>query len=146
MKVVYVAGPFTAENAWEIEQNVRRAEEAGLEVAKLGASPVIPHANTRFFHGTMTPEFWYRATEALMFVCHAVLLIPGWTASKGAVAERDRAVAAGIPVFNSLGALADWLREDTVRAQERRLAEARRHCPRCGFIGTEHAGDCPPDA
>lgn len=33
MKTVYVAGKYRGANAWEIEQNIRAAEEAGLEIA-----------------------------------------------------------------------------------------------------------------
>lgn len=36
MRIIYVAGPFRGSNAWEIEQNIRRAEAVGLAVAKVG--------------------------------------------------------------------------------------------------------------
>lgn len=109
MKVVYVAGRFTAATPWETEQNVRRAEAVGLEVAQLGAAPMIPHSNTRFFVGTVNPEFWYAATLALLLKSDAVVMVPGWEASKGATAEMAAAVAAGIPVFHRLIDLAGWL-------------------------------------
>ena len=62
MKLGYIIGPFRAPTAWEIEQNVRNAERLGLEVAKLGAFPIIPHAITRFFHGLLSDEFWLEGT------------------------------------------------------------------------------------
>jgi hypothetical protein len=71
VKLVYIAGPFTAATPWRVEQNVRRAEEAGLWVAEHGAMPVIPHANTRYFHGECTPEFWYEGTLELLRRCAA---------------------------------------------------------------------------
>ena len=84
---VYIAGPFRAENAWEIEQNIRHAEEWGLRVAEMGCAPLIPHTNTRFFHGTMTDQFWLDATMALLRITDAAFFIPGWVKSTGAKAE-----------------------------------------------------------
>lgn len=51
MKIIYIAGPFRASTAWGIAENVRAAERVGLEVARAGAMPLIPHANTAHFHG-----------------------------------------------------------------------------------------------
>jgi hypothetical protein len=108
MKVVFVCGPFTAHNAWDIECNIRRAEEVAYHVAMVGASPLCPHANTRFFEGTMTPEFWYSATMELMKRCDALITVEGWERSKGARREIDE--AGHRPVFNTIGALDSWLR------------------------------------
>ena len=67
MKIVYFAGPYRADTAWAIEQNVRRVEEqAVLLVEKFGIMPLIPHANTRFFHGLGTDELWLEGTMELM--------------------------------------------------------------------------------
>lgn len=100
MKVVYVAGPYTAPTVWEIECNVRRAEEAGLYVVECGAMPIIPHTNTRFFHGLKTPEFWYEGTLELLKRSDAILLIPGWESSRGAVNERQWALDNDLEVFH----------------------------------------------
>jgi len=32
MRVVYIAGPYRAPNAWEIEENIRRAERIALHI------------------------------------------------------------------------------------------------------------------
>lgn len=110
MKVVYVAGKFRGPTAWEIEQNIRRAETVGMEVAKLGAAPLIPHANTRFFHGTLTDEFWLDATMAMLGRCDAVILVPQWKESSGARAEVEEAKRRHLPVFEHIDHLAAWLR------------------------------------
>lgn len=99
MKLVYIAGPFSGATPWDIEQNIRRAEVVGLKVAKAGAMPVIPHANTRFFHGQCTPEFWYEGTLELLKRCDALVLLPGWASSRGSRNERDHAEALGLPIF-----------------------------------------------
>ena len=102
MIVVYIAGPFRASNAWEIEQNIRRAEEDALEVWKLGAAALCPHTNTRFFQGAAEDELWLRGDLEMLGRCDAVLMVYGWQVSTGATAEREHALKKGIPVVYSL--------------------------------------------
>ncbi len=111
MRVIYIAGPFTAPNAWGIEQNVRAAEALGLEVAQLGAMPLIPHANTRFFHGVGGDINWYEGTLELMRRCDAIIVRAGSEDSKGVRAEIDEAWRLKIPVFHDIYSLMDWLRD-----------------------------------
>lgn len=100
MKVVYIAGPFTAPTAWGIESNIRGAEMVAFEIALRGAMPLCPHTNTRYFHGTCTPEFWYAGTMELLKRCDAVMLTPNWTLSEGAKREWAYAKEHKIPVFH----------------------------------------------
>lgn len=110
MKLVYIAGPLSGADHWEIQQNVRRAAEVGFRVAKAGAHPVIPHTNTgALFVGTLTPEFWCEGTLELMRRCDAVVLAPGWMDSAGALAEREEAKRMGLPVFCDVADLGEWL-------------------------------------
>ena len=115
MKIVYVAGKFTGPNAWVIEQNVRAAEAVGMRVAEAGAMPLIPHANTRYFHGTATVEFWYEGTLEMLRRCDAVIMVPGYELSRGACAEREEAHRLRLPVFfvvdNRIDGLVSWLRD-----------------------------------
>src|SRR5574340_251291 len=97
--VVYVAGRFRGATPWDIEQNVRRAEEVALMVARAGAMPICPHANTRFFHGQLTDDFWLAGTLALLARCDAMVLVPGWEGSAGTKAEIEFAEAHGILVL-----------------------------------------------
>jgi hypothetical protein len=71
---IYVAGPFRGETPWIVESNVRRAEEVGLRVAKLGAIPVIPHTMYRFYQGSWSDEFWDEATLSLLHTCQAMVV------------------------------------------------------------------------
>jgi len=109
VKVVYVAGRFRGATAWEIERNVRDAEAIGFEVAMLGASPLIPHANTRYFHGTASDVFWLEATLALLRKADAVVCVWNWKESEGAKAEVVEAATLGIPVFKTVEHLRLWL-------------------------------------
>lgn len=113
MPLVYIAGPFSGPNSWEVEQNIRKAEEFILPIAELGASPVCPHSMTRFFNGTLTYDFWIQSTLALLARCDAIFLRPDWIRSKGAQGEFVFAVKHKIPDFVSLSSLRTWIRGRT---------------------------------
>lgn len=97
---MYIAGPFRAPTAWGIAENVRRAERWGLEVARLGAMPLIPHANTAHFHGEGADQLWLDGTLELLRRCDAALLTPGWKNSSGSRGEREEALRLGIPLLD----------------------------------------------
>lgn len=108
--VVYVAGPFRGRDAYEIECNIRRAEAVALEVWRLGCAALCPHANTRYFQGAADDAVWLTGDLAMLARCDALVLTPDWARSSGAAAERDFAIRRGLPVFESVDALADWVR------------------------------------
>jgi len=116
VKVVYIAGPYRAPNAWEIEENIRRAERLALEVWKLGAAALCPHTNTRFFQGAADDAVWLDGDLELLKRCDAVLLVPGWHKSTGARAEVRVAESRGLPVFASVDDLEGWLKGCAVLA------------------------------
>lgn len=88
--IIYVAGRFRGPTNWDVEQNVRLAEAFGLEIAKIGAMPLIPHTMNRFFHGILGDQFWLDGTLRLLEVSDAMVLIPGWRGSEGACNERAK--------------------------------------------------------
>ena len=96
MKVIYVAGPYSAQHQYERDLNIANATRFGALVAEAGACPLIPHANTGALWGTKTPEFWYEATEQLLKRCDGAVFIPGWHRSKGSIAEMKLCVSVGI--------------------------------------------------
>jgi hypothetical protein len=109
MTVVYIAGPFRGPTPWVVEQHVRIAEALAFAVAQIGAMPLCPHTNTRFFHGTMTDEFWLDGTIELMSRCDAVLLTRDWHESQAARGEVARAHQLSLPVFEDVDALQLWM-------------------------------------
>jgi hypothetical protein len=109
VKIIYIAGPFRAPAAWGIEQNIREAERVGLEVARVGAVPLIPHTMYRHFQGACSDDFWLQATSDLLRKSDAVLLLPRWRLSAGARGEERLARTLGLPVFHSLAALSTGL-------------------------------------
>lgn len=113
-KVVYVAGPFRGPDHWAIEQNIRRAETLALDVWKLGAAAICPHTNTRFYQGAAPDDVWLTGDLAILAKCDAILMTPDWQRSSGARAEYEFAVTQGIPTFDTLDGLREWLDDSAV--------------------------------
>jgi hypothetical protein len=112
MQIVYVAGPFSAPTRSGVEANILAAAKVGVEVAKLGAMPLVPHANTALpeYEQAQLYEFWIEGTARLLLACDAVLLLDNWRESSGAVKEHALACEAGIPCFFSLAGLETWIK------------------------------------
>ena len=111
MRTVYVAGPFRADSAWDIEFNIRSAEAIGLQVARLGGVPVVPHAMYRFYTGALPDQFWLDATLEVLRRCDAILLCPRWEKSFGSRGEKAEAERLGLPVFYAPLEMQNWLKE-----------------------------------
>ena len=109
MKVIYIAGPFRGPSHWAIAENIRNAERLALEVWRMGAVAICPHANPAHFQDAAPDDVWLRGDLELLTRCDAVLMVPGWTRSQGATAEKRYAEGNGIPVFYDLDTLAEWL-------------------------------------
>ena len=109
--LVYISGPFSAKTREGVEANIQRAALVGVEVAKLGACPWIPHANTALpeFEHVQPYQFWIAATLKQLRACDACLTMEGWEKSSGARGEEEDARGRGQPVFYSLEGLKKWL-------------------------------------
>ena len=106
--LVFVAGAFRAPTPWQIEQNIRVAEEIGLALATFQFTPLIPHTMYRFFQNALPDSFWLASTARLLEGCDAVYLLPDWQQSKGSCAEKELADSLGIPCFETLDAIREW--------------------------------------
>ena len=108
MKVVYIAGPYRGRTPWDVETNIRKAEAIGLEVARMGFMPLIPHTMTRFFDKQCTSHFWIEGTLELLARCDAMIVLPGWENSDGTKGEIALAEKRNIPYFWSMKDLGLW--------------------------------------
>jgi len=113
MKIVYIAGPYRGETPWDVECNVRHAEELALRVAKAGAIPLCPHTMFRFFNKQCDDPFWLNGTLELLRRCDAIIMTDDWIQSEGAVGEYDEAKKLGMPTFIEIGDLKIWLHQCT---------------------------------
>lgn len=155
MRVVYIAGKFRGATPWQVEQNVRAAEAAALEVMRRGHMALCPHKNTQHFDGELPDEFFLEGTKELLRRCDAVLLVPGWQDSVGACGEVVEALErVGIPVFGGGSILvgrdaegrervAVSFPESLERALDRLDAWARTAPPRSSDVDAAIVRDAP---
>jgi len=120
MRLIYIAGPYTAERPSQIRGNIERARDAAREVATAGAMPIAPHLLSTGIECAQPEEWWADATMDVLAACDAMLLLPGWQDSHGCVRELVYAEVAGLPVVcrgldgaELRGAVARWLEEQT---------------------------------
>lgn len=111
MTLVYIAGALSAPLPGLIQRNIAAAEAAGIEVAKLGAMPVVPHSMTANLASAQPEPFWLEGTRELLRRCDAIYVfnarhLQESAGTRGEVAEAQRL---GLPVFHNFDELAAWL-------------------------------------
>ncbi len=114
MKLVFIAGPFRGTTPLDVRRNIERARDLGLEVAQIGAMPVIPHTMTGEFDKQLVDRFWLEGTQEVLKRCDGVIMGRGWQRSSGSRAEHKLAQKLNLPIFyaESKGwqaALEGWL-------------------------------------
>jgi len=87
LPVIYIAGPYRAATPWKILQNIRQAQAVALQVWKLGAVALCPHANTALFDGEAADDIWLEGDLELLRRCDAIVLTEDFEQSSGARAE-----------------------------------------------------------
>lgn len=108
---IYIAGPFAGATSSAIRENCYEAVDVAVQVAQLGGYPVLSHAlGMHCMDGAgQSDAWWYQATLDQMLRCDAVLMMPNWRRSHGAVCEHDEAERCKIPIYYSVAELA-WLK------------------------------------
>ena len=102
MKLIYIAAPYSDDP----EKNTEIARAAADRIKADGrAFPVTPH----LLGGHGEPEYMYAGTLELMRRCDAVLALPRWDQSRGALAEVRAADRAQQPVFYDEAELLRWI-------------------------------------
>ena len=110
IKLVYVAGPYSAQEPSQVAINIGQAWFAGRELVKMGLFPVIPHMNTAFFEGLQDYDFFLEGTFRLLSQCDAMLVLPGYENSDGTLREiRKASMSLYIPIFYSFKEVREWL-------------------------------------
>lgn len=109
MKVVYVAGAYSAPDTLTLWDNMRRGIRLANAAEDAGFAAYVPWEDMQrhlLAERPRTIEECYARSMAIMERCHAVLVQPVRVEqSTGTQAEIARAEALGIPVFWDLDAL-----------------------------------------
>lgn len=107
-RIAYICGPITAANAYEQEQNVRRAEAVYVALCKAGIPAICPHLHGRFLDGVVSHAEWLELDMPLLERCTDLVLVAGWQKSAGSQQELVHAEKRGLQVW--LG-VTDFLRD-----------------------------------
>ncbi len=104
---VYVAGPYTAPDEWQVYENIHRARVVAQQLWAKGYAVLCPHLNTQFFGGMVTREMFMRGDLAWLECADMIVMVEGWERSEGSKEERAFAERRGIPVVY-------WFQVDTL--------------------------------
>ncbi len=102
--LVYISGPYTAPTPLDIHANIEVAHRMAVVLWNAGFGCITPHLNTAHFEH-FCPDVphaaWLEADLQMLESCDAILMLPGWEQSKGALMERDRAYELRLGVYES---------------------------------------------
>ena len=102
--LIYVAGPYTGSDRQEIEKNVARAIDAGIEIFNRGHFPYVPHLTdlidkrAKEIGEEMSWSDFMAWDAPWLKVCDALLFL---AESKGANLELEEAKRLGKTIFYS---------------------------------------------
>ncbi len=101
MKVIYVAGKYTADTEWGIWNNIEHASGAARKLWLDGWAVICPHKNTAFFGGKDEAhrDIWLAGDLELLRRCDAIYMLGGWENSEGAKAELKLAEKLGLEII-----------------------------------------------
>ena len=104
--ILYISGPYSAGYGRTVADNIAVARRYAVAAANAGWMPFTPHLNTAGFEvdcPEISHEEWIAGDLAILKhldpATDAMLMLPGWEESRGAVREYHRAVARGIEVI-----------------------------------------------
>ncbi len=110
MKVIYIAGKYTASNEKGKKKNIKDAETVSKQVWKRGMAAICPHLNTKNWDKLIDADEFLEGYFSIVKKCDAVLMLNGWKYSEGAKAEHWLATTYNVPVFYSVSELDSWNR------------------------------------
>lgn len=108
IKVIYVAGPYTADTKEQKQLNLDKSEELAKSLTLFGYSCIIPHKLTAFwdydenFIDWKESDWLNRCCFPILKKCDALILTEGWQKSSGCLKEIDFCTNNNIPIYKSI--------------------------------------------
>lgn len=102
MKVVYVAGPYTAETDWQRGINIKKADIVNAQLWRFGFCSICPHKITAFYSGLCDESVFIEGGLEILRRCDVVVLVEGWVKSGGTLGEIEEAIRLEIPVYETV--------------------------------------------
>lgn len=102
---IYISGPMSGATPGEVTERFKAAEKflektLGEAWAIINPAEIYPGTDgDNLEHGE-----WVRLNKALLSMCDAIFLLPGWEHSKGAIAELKEASTLGLDINGMIGA------------------------------------------
>jgi len=95
--LVYLSGPYSG----EIEKNIAAAREVAIKLWEAGYWVICPHLNTAHFEVDCKVGYqdYIDGDCRMIDGCDALVMLPNWAESRGAVIEKDHATGRGIPSY-----------------------------------------------
>lgn len=96
--LIYVSGKYSG----DIAKNIAEARKVAIRLWEKGHAVLCPHLNTQHFEMDCNAEYddYVNGDLEMVVRCDAMVMIPGWEDSRGAVIEKIYAESLGIPIYN----------------------------------------------
>lgn len=100
MKLIFVAGPYRdPRGPFYIHANIEAARVVAAEWWQRGWAVLCPHMNTAMMDGLMPDQAFLDGALEMLKRCDAIVLMPNWSESEGALAEEALATKLGLPIY-----------------------------------------------
>lgn len=107
--LVYIAAPYRAASEQGVFRNIVQARDAAVAVFRMGGFAVCPHLNTAFMGGVVPDQVFLDGDLELLRRCADAVLALSVELSAGAAGEVAEARRLGLPVFDDMVELANWI-------------------------------------
>ena len=101
--VIYLSGPYH-NGGGTVDENIAQARKAAIEYWERGFAVICPHLNTAHFENDcrcVWEDFIagdFEIIRRLRVEQDKMVMLPGWSTSKGAMAEHEEARRIGLKV------------------------------------------------
>lgn len=108
--MIYLSGPLSPRYGRTLAQHIDVARAVYLRFVREGIPVYCPHLEANHPDVQAIPyDEWLRYDLAVVEQCAAVLTLPSWEESRGAVREVSHAIAVGVPVFHDEAAAREYI-------------------------------------